>query len=94
MIVEFLLIVDLLRKTSSFGRSTPVVSQPPSIPQAVKHTEGSGATLGGTNLFRLGKIEKITQPVAGVYITPRQAADAYLKAGTGRPEKIGTGGRF
>ena len=52
------------------------------------------ARLGGSNLFRLGKIEKITQPVAGVYITPREAAEAYLQAGTGRPEKIGTGGRF
>tara|TARA_R100000306_G_C4266958_1_gene88164 strand:- start:213 stop:494 length:282 start_codon:yes stop_codon:yes gene_type:complete len=93
MIVEFLLIVDLLRKTSSFGRSTPVASQPPSTPQAVKHTEGSGAGFV-TDLFRLGKIEKITQPVTGVYITPREAAEAYLQAGTGRPEKIGTGGRF
>ena len=91
MIVEFLLIVDLLRKSSSFGRSTPVASQP--RPQAVKHTEGSGAGFV-TNLFRLGKIEKITQPVTGVYITPREAAEAYLQAGTGRPEKIGTGGRF
>jgi hypothetical protein len=60
MIVEFLLIVDLLRKSSSFGRSTPVASQP--RPQAVKHTEGSGAGFV-TNLFRLGKIEEITQPV-------------------------------
>jgi len=93
MIVEFLLIVDLLRKSSSFGQqgSTPVTSQP--RPQAVKHTEGSGAGFV-TNLFRLGKIEKITQPVKGVYITPREAAEAYLQAGTGRPEKIGTGGRF
>ena len=89
MIAELLLIVELLKNSRS--GSTPSAVQPT---RAVKHTEGSGATLGGSNLFRLGKIEKITQPVKGVYITPRQAADAYLKAGTGRPEKIGTGGRF
>lgn len=89
MIAELFFIVELLK--SSRSGSTPSAVQPT---RAVKHTEGSGATLGGSNLFRLGKIEKITQPVEGVYITPRQAADAYLKAGTGRPEKIGTGGRF
>ena len=89
MIPEFFLIVELLKNSRS--ESTPSTVQPI---RAVKHTKGSGATLGGSNLFRLGKIEKITQPVKGVYITPRQAADAYLKAGTGRPEKIGTGGRF
>ena len=91
MIAELLLIVELLK--NSRMESTPSAVQP-TTPRAVKHTVGSGATLGGSNLFRLGKIEKITQPVAGVYLTPRQAADAYLKAGTGRPEKIGTGGRF
>lgn len=61
MIAELLLIVELLKKSSSFGRSTPSTAQPPK-PQAVKHTEGSGATLGGF-LDYTGKIETITQPV-------------------------------
>ena len=94
MIAELLLIVELLKKSSSFGRSTPTTAQPPTPkPQAVKHTEGSGATLGGF-LDYTGKIEKITQPVVGVGLTPKEASEAYLQAGTGRPEKIGTGGRF
>ena len=94
MIAELLLIVELLKKSSSFGRSTPPTAQPPTPkPQAVKHTEGSGATLGGF-LDYTGKIEKITQPVVGVGLTPKEASEAYLQSGTGRPEKIGTGGRF
>ena len=84
MIAELFFIVDLLGK-SSFG-STPPTSQPKQ--QAKKHKQVS------LNLGYVGKIEKITQPVTGVYLTPREAANAYLKAGTGRPEKIGTGGRF
>ena len=95
MIAELLLIVELLKKSSFVGHGvSPSTAQPPTPkPQAVKHTEGSGATLGGF-LDYTGKIEKITQPVVGVGLTPKEASEAYLQAGTGRPEKIGTGGRF
>ena len=54
MIAELYLIVELLKKSSSFGRSTPTTAQQP--------TEGTTANLGGS-LFNLGKIEEITQPV-------------------------------
>ena len=60
MIAELYLIVELLRKSSSFGRSIPVVTQQPTY--GVEPTSGTTANLGGT-LFNLGKIEAITQPV-------------------------------
>ena len=61
MIAELYLIVELLKKSSSFGRSTPSTVQQPET-YGVKPTEGTTANLGGT-LFNLGKIEAITQPV-------------------------------
>ena len=85
MIAELFLIVDLLNKSSL--RSTPIEQAPP-VRVAMKPTVGSKASLGGSGLFKVGPISKITQPVEGVYITPRQAAEAYIQAGTGRPESI------
>jgi len=94
MLAELLLIVDLLNSPSF--RSTPVeqVTPPPQAkPQAVKHTEGSGASLGGVLDF-VGPITTITQPVVGVGLTPKEANKVYLEAATGIKEQIGTGGRF
>ena len=84
MIAELFLILDLL----------PDTVQPNGTPKspAVKPTKGSTANLAA-GLFGIGPITEIKQPVA-IKITPQQAATAYLQAATGRPEKIGTGGRF
>jgi|TARA_R110000751_G_scaffold9267_1_gene35196 hypothetical protein len=84
MIAELFLILDLL----------PDTVQPNGTPKspAVKPTKGSTANLAA-GLFGIGPITEIKQPVA-ITITPQQAATAYLQAATGRPEKIGTGGRF
>tara|TARA_R110002073_G_scaffold317558_1_gene491029 strand:+ start:2148 stop:2426 length:279 start_codon:yes stop_codon:yes gene_type:complete len=92
MLAELLLIVDLLNSPSF--RSTPVEQVTPQAkPQAVKHTEGSGASLGGVLDF-VGPITTITQPVVGVGLTPKEANRVYLEAATGIKEQIGTGGRF
>ena len=84
MIAELFLILDLL----------PDTVQPNGTPKspAVKPTKESTANLAA-GLFGIGPITEIKQPVA-ITITPQQAATAYLQAATGRPEKIGTGGRF
>ena len=87
MIAELLLIMDLLKANTQTPPFTPSTK-----PTAVKPTKGSTANLAA-GLFGIGPITEIKQPVA-ITITPQQAATAYLQAATGRPEKIGTGGRF
>ena len=84
MIAELFLLLDLLPDTVQTNGT-------PKSP-AVKPTKGSTANLAA-GLFGIGPITEIKQPVA-ITITPQQAATAYLQAATGRPEKIGTGGRF
>jgi hypothetical protein len=89
MIAELYLIMDLLRGTVG---DTPI--SPPSVkPQAVKQTKGSKANLAA-GLFEVGPITTISQSFELPTMTPQQVATAYLEAATGRPEKIGTGGRF
>ena len=87
MIAELFLIMDLLGDTVD----TPI--SPSAKPQAVRQTKGSTANLAA-GLFRVGPITEIKQSFELPTITPQQAATAYLEAATGRPEKIGTGGRF
>ena len=87
MIAELFLILDLLGDTVD----TPI--SPSAKPQAVRQTKGSTANLAA-GLFRVGPITEIKQSFELPTITPQQAATAYLEAATGRPEKIGTGGRF
>ena len=85
MIAELYLILDLLKDT---------VQTPPSAkPQAVKQTKGSKANLAA-GLFKVGPITTISQSFELPTMTPQQVATAYLETATGRPEKIGTGGRF
>ena len=89
MITELFLIMDLLRGTVG---DTPI--SPPSVkPQAVRQTIGSKANLAA-GLFKVGPITEIKQSFILPEFTPQQVATAYLEAATGRPEKIGTGGRF
>ena len=85
MIAELFLILDLLPDTVQTNGT-------PKSP-AVKPTKGSTANLAA-GLFGIGPITEIKQPVVLPALTPQQAATAYLQAATGRPEKIGTGGRF
>ena len=85
MIAELFLILDLLPDTVQTNGT-------PKSP-AVKPTKGSTANLAA-GLFRIGPITEIKQPVVLPKLTQQQAATAYLQAATGRPEKIGTGGRF
>ena len=86
MIAELFLILDLLGDTVD----TPI--SPSAKPQAVKQTKGSTANLAA-GLFRVGPITEIKQSFE-LTLTPGQARDLYLEGATGRPEKIGTGGRF
>ena len=86
MIAELFLIMDLLGDTVD----TPI--SPSAKPQAVRQTKGSTANLAA-GLFRVGPITEIKQSFELPTMTPQQAATAYLEAATGRPEKIGTGGR-
>ena len=86
MIAELFLIMDLLGDTVD----TPI--SPSAKPQAVKQTKGSTANLAA-GLFRVGPITEIKQSFE-LTLTPGQARDLYLEGATGRPEKIGTGGRF
>jgi len=86
MIAELFLILDLLGDTVD----TPI--SPSAKPQAVKQTKGSTANLAA-GLFRVGPITEIKQSFE-LTLTPEQARDLYLEGATGRPEKIGTGGRF
>ena len=89
MIAELFLVMDLLKGTVG---DTPI--SPPSVkPQAVKQTKGSKANLAA-GLFKVGPITTISQSFELPTMTPQQVATAYLEAATGRPEKIGTGGRF
>ena len=88
MIAELLLIMDLLKANT---QTPPFV--PSTKPTAVKPTKGSTANLAA-GLFKIGPITEIKQPVVLPKLTQQQAATAYLQAATGRPEKIGTGGRF
>ena len=85
MIAELFLILDLL----------PDTVQPNGTPKspAVKPTKGTTANLAA-GLFGIKPITEIKQPVVLPKLTPQQAATAYLQAATGRPEKIGIGGRF
>jgi hypothetical protein len=85
MIAELFLILDLLPDTVQTNGT-------PKSP-AVKPTKGSTANLAA-GLFGIGPITEIKQPVVLPKLTQQQAATAYLQAATGRPEKIGTGGRF
>ena len=85
MIAELFLILDLLPDTVQTNGT-------PKSP-AVKPTKGSTANLAA-GLFGIGPITEIKQQVVLPALTPQQAATAYLQAATGRPEKIGTGGRF
>lgn len=85
MIAELFLILDLLPDTVQTNGT-------PKSP-AVKPTKGFTANLAA-GLFKIGPITKIKQPVVLPKLTQQQAATAYLQAATGRPEKIGTGGRF
>jgi len=84
MLAELLLIVDLLNSPSF--RSTPVKQVTPP-PQAVKHTVGSGASLGGALDF-VGQITEIKQPVIIPPLTPQEIATAYTEAAVGKPEPI------
>ena len=86
MIAELFLIMDLLGDTVD----TPI--SPSAKPQAVRQTKGSTANLAA-GLFRVGPITEIKQSFE-LTLTPGQARDLYLEGATGRPEKIGTGGRF
>jgi len=85
MIAELYLILDLLKDTVG---DTPI-----SPPSAVRQTKGSKANLAA-GLFKVGPITTISQSFELPTMTPQQVATAYLEAATGRPEKIGTGGRF
>lgn len=85
MIAELFLILNLLPDTVQTNGT-------PKSP-AVKPTKGSTANLAA-GLFGIGPITEIKQPVVLPKLTQQQAATAYLQAATGRPEKIGTGGRF
>ena len=87
MIAELFLILDLLGDNVYVRTNgdTPIVSPRP--------TKLSTANLAA-GLFRVGPITEIKQSFELPTITPQQAATAYLEAATGRPEKIGTGGRF
>ena len=87
MIAELFLILDLLGDDVYVRTNgdTPIVSPRP--------TKRSTANLAA-GLFRVGPITEIKQSFELPTITPQQAATAYLEAATGRPEKIGTGGRF
>ena len=95
MIAELFLILDLLGDNVYVRTNgdTPIVSPRPTKPQAVKQTKGSTANLAA-GLFRVGPITEIKQSFELPTMTPQQTATAYLEAATGRPEKIGTGGRF
>ena len=86
MIAELFLIMDLLGDTVD----TPI--SPSAKPQAVRQTKGSTANLAA-GLFGIGPITEIKQSFK-LTLTPEQARDLYLEGATGRPEKIGTGGRF
>jgi hypothetical protein len=88
MIAELLLIMDLLKANT---QSSPFV--PSTKPTAVKPTKGSTANLAA-GLFGIGPITEIKQSFELPTMTPQQASTAYLEGATGRPEKIGTGGRF
>ena len=87
MIAELFLILDLLGDDVYVRTNgdTPIVSPRP--------TKLSTANLAA-GLFRVGPITEIKQSFELPTMTPQQTATAYLEAATGRPEKIGTGGRF
>ena len=85
MIAELFLILDLLPDTVQTNGT-------PKSP-AVKPTKGSTANLAA-GLFGIGPITEIKQSLVLPTLTPQEQATAYLQAATGRPEKIGTGGRF
>jgi len=95
MIFELFLITELLRNTVGTPSSTVVVPSPTPtpVPTAVTPTKGSGASLVG-DLFAVGEITEIKQSFTLPPLAPSEVATAYLEAATGRPEKIGTGGRF
>ena len=86
MIAELFLILDLLGDDVYVRTNgdTPIVSPRP--------TKLSTANLAA-GLFGIGPITEIKQSFE-LILTPEQARNLYLEGATGRPEKIGTGGRF
>jgi len=85
MIAELFLILDLLPDTVQTNGT-------PKSP-AVKQTKGSTANLAA-GLFGIGPITEIRVPLDIKPLTIEEATNLYLSDQTGRPEKIGTGGRF
>ena len=88
MIAELLLIMDLLKANTQ----TPPF-EPSTKPTAVRQTKGSTANLAA-GLFGIGPITEIRVPLDIKPLTIEEATNLYLSDQTGRPEKIGTGGRF
>ena len=83
-------LLPLLKLIVDSGAVSP---KAPTTTTAVTQTEGSLSNLAG-GLFGVGPITEIKQPVVLPKLTQQQATTAYLQAATGKPEKIGTGGRF
>ena len=83
MIAEVILITELLRNTVGTPKSTSRAPSP--IPYEAPATR---------NLFAVGPTTEIKQSFTLPPLAPSEVATAYLEAATGRPEKIGTGGRF
>ena len=83
MIAEVILITELLRNTVGTPKSTSRAPSP--IPYEAPATR---------NLLAVGATTEIKQSFTLPPLAPSEVATAYLEAATGRPEKIGTGGRF
>ncbi len=84
MIGELFLITELLKQTVGTPNSTSKAPSP--IPYEAPATP--------RNLFAVGPTTEIKQSFTLPPLAPSEVATAYLEAATGRPEKIGTGGRF
>ena len=89
MIGELFLITELLKQTVGTPNST---SKAPS-PIPYEAVTPKPASLVG-DLFAVGPTTEIKQSFTLPPLAPSEVATAYLEAATGRPEKIGTGGRF
>tara|TARA_R110002051_G_C8588935_1_gene478473 strand:- start:86 stop:346 length:261 start_codon:yes stop_codon:yes gene_type:complete len=77
MIAELLIFLPLALKK---GGGNGVVST-----YGVTQTEGSTSNLAGNDLFKLGKIETISQPLI---IPTFDYTTAYIEGATGKPESI------
>ena len=88
MIGELFLITELLKQTVGTPKSTSKAPSP--IPY---EAPPKPAALVG-DLFAVGATTEIKQAFTLPPLAPSEVATAYLEAATGRPEKIGTGGRF